>query len=425
MTTLAGEHLPVVPAPSRGAMGRIARRTYDALSSDQARAVLEVRPDPVATLRRSGANPFRILCFGGGALRGVGLRDHDLGLPGRIADRIAEVNGRGVQIDVIVDREPTRPAALAGLSGLRLRRYDAVIVVLGEDGGAAPVAADQWRGAVVGLTRLLLQETCSSAGLFIYESGRAVAAASLAGRAPRNGAQAARLVEVTEEVCALTDRVRFAELRPIFGAQDASGRFSEGTYADWADVIVNRLQPTIAALDAAPEDRSPRAFRNQPQHEALRQRAVDALRIHPGDRDPQLDREVEAARSMYGMSGAAFNVIDGPLQWSKATTRDQPLVVPREAGACGFAIASDELTLINDTWLDGRTKAAPLAQGPTGIRFYAGYPVHSPDGYRVGMVCIYGTKPRSLRARELEGLRDVAARVEQHLWNDVLRGRAE
>src|SRR5438128_478067 len=98
MTTLAGEHAPVVPASSFSAIGRSVRRTYDALSSDQARAVLEVRPDPVATIRRSGPNPFRILCFGGGALRGVGLRDHDLGLPGRIADRIAEATERGVQI---------------------------------------------------------------------------------------------------------------------------------------------------------------------------------------------------------------------------------------------------------------------------------------------------------------------------------------
>lgn len=425
MTTSTGDRSSMVAATSRGAFHRLARRTYDALSIDEARAVLEIRPDPVATLRRSGADPYRILCFGGGVLQGVGLRDHDLGLPGHIADRIAELNGRGVQIDVIVDREPTRSTALAGLAGLRLRRYDAVVVILGEDGGAARTAADQWRGAMVGLTRLLLQETCSSAGLFVYESGRAVAAASLAARGSRNGAQAARLVEVTGQVCALTGRVRFAELRPVFGAQDASGRFSEGTYADWADLIVSRLQPTFASLSAAPEEHSPRAFRNRPQHEAFRQRALDALRLRRSARDSRLEREVEAARAMYGVSGAAFTVIDGPLQWAKAVAGIEQTVIPREAGICGFAIASDELTLINDTVLDSRTRSSPLVQGPEGIRFYAGYPVHSPDGYRVGMVCVYGTTPRSLRPRELEGLRDVAARVEQHLWNDVLKGSAE
>ena len=41
------------------------------------------------------------------------------------------------------------------------------------------------------------------------------------------------------------------------------------------------------------------------------------------------------------------------------------------------------------------------------------------------MVCVYGTTPRTLRPRELEGLRDVAARVEQHLWNELLHGRVD
>ena len=218
---------------SRGstAVARFARRTFESLSVDQARSVLETRPDPVASVRRSGPGPYRILCFGGGPLRGLGIRDHNLGLPGRVADQLVEQTGRGVQIDVIVNTTPTAPAALALLAGLRLRRYDAVLVFVG-DSAIVPRSPDQWRGAMVGLTKLLLTETSRAAGVFVYDSTRAVAAAGVAGGSSRTAASASRLTEVTEAVCALTDRVRFHELRLTYGAQDASGRFSDGTYRD-------------------------------------------------------------------------------------------------------------------------------------------------------------------------------------------------
>jgi GAF domain-containing protein len=405
-----------------GGLAQFARRTFESLSSDQARAILETRPDPVASVRRSGQTPYRMLFFGGGALRGLGLRDHNLGLPGRVADLVVEQTGRGVQIDVIVNPAPTDAASLALLAGIRLRRYDVVVVVLGDETGSS-MDRDHWRGAMVGLTRVLMTETSRAAGVFIYDSTRAVASAGVAGGSSRTVAAAARLSQVTEEVCSLTNRVRFSDLKLTFGAQDASGRFSDGTYRDWADLIVTRMRPTFAALNAAAAEDSPRAYRNKPQDERFRQRALDALRLRGRGRDEALDREVAAARAMYRSSVAAVTILDGDIQWWKSSTQDELPVIPRTAGVCNFAIQTDELTLINDTWLDPRTRASPLTQGADGIRFYAGFPVHSIDGYRIGMVCVYGTTPRTLRPRELEGLRDVAARVEQHLWNDLLHGK--
>lgn len=406
------------------ALARIARRTFDALSSDQARAVLQIRPDPVDAIRRSGPSPYRILCFGGGALRGVGLRDHNLGLPGHIADLLVEQTGRGAQIDVVVDADPTSPAALALLAGLRIRRYDAVIVVLG-DGGAARVPVDRWRGAVVGLGRLLLDETSPAAGVFLYDSNRAVAAATSTHLSARTAAALARETAVTEEVCALSARLRFSELRPTLGSRNASGRFSDAAYRDWAGVIVQRLRTTIAELEVADDRDSPRAYRNRPQDERLRQRALDSLRLRPIGRDEVLDREVATALSMYRADGAALNLIDGDVQRPFAAAGIELGLSPRAHAFCAFAIESDELTLINDSRLNPRSAVSPLAQGPGALRFYAGFPVHTIDGYRIGMVCVLGTSPRSYRPRDLEGLRDVAARVERRLWNHVLRGSTD
>jgi GAF domain-containing protein len=406
------------PTRPETALGQLARRTFGALTPDQARAVLEPRPDPVATVRRSGPSPYRVLCFGGGALRGIGLQSHDVGLPGRIADKVAQQTRRGVQVDVVVQGDPTAPAALALLSGLRLRRYDAVIVLLGE-GVTEYGSTERWRGAMVGLARLLQQETSDAAGVFIYDTATAQprGAAAPLGRNDRRS----RFTEVTREVCSFVDRVRFAELRLIIGGEETDV-MSDDLGGDWADFIVTRMKSTFEGLAAAEAAASPRHFRNQPQNERFRQRAVDVLRLRRGDQDEQIVRELAGARAMYRSSTAALTVLDGDLQWVKAAAGDAQ-DRPRAASYCDFAIRTDDLTLINDTWLDPRSRAMPLAHGDDAVRFYAGFPVHSLDGYRIGMVCVFGDTPRSFRASDLEGLRDVAARIEQILWNDFLQAK--
>lgn len=87
-------------------------------------------PQPVAAIRRPGLVPRRLLLFGSGVLTGEGLTSHDAGLPGAIADAVARRSRRGADITVIVEPEPLSKRALEGLRGLRLHRFDAVIVLL-------------------------------------------------------------------------------------------------------------------------------------------------------------------------------------------------------------------------------------------------------------------------------------------------------
>jgi hypothetical protein len=405
---------------SSNVTGERALRRFGALSKEQARAALQIRPDPVAAIRRSGSDPYRILLFGGGLLRGVGLRDHELGLPGRIADRLHARRGRGVRLDVVVEAHPTSPSALAGLAGMRLRRYDAIVLVLGEQ-ESAHAAPAQWRGELVGLTKLLLTETCPSAGLFVYDSTRAVVPTSAVQLNPRAAASAERLVLVSEEVCGIAQRVRFAEFPPSVLPADPVSGFVDGTYEDWAAWLVDRLEPALAAVDRSTDEDTPRRYRARVQDERFRQRAVDSLHLHLGDRDEHLDREVLQAKLMYRADHAVLNIVDRDAVWTRATAAPDVQALERAQAFCSIGVRSDDLLLINDTWADPRTQGNPLTQGPRGVRFYAGFPVRTWDGYRVGMVCIAGRTPRSFRPRELEGLRDIAARVEQSLWRLALQ----
>jgi hypothetical protein len=397
------------------------RRSFAALSREQALAVLQERPDPVAAIRRTGPDPYSVLLFGAGVLRGVGLRDHEQGLPGRIADELAARRRRGVHLDVVVEPQPTAPKALNGLAGLRIRRYDAVIVVLGEQ-DTANLAAAQWRGAIVGLTKLLVTDTCPAAGLFLYDSSRAVSPVIAEQPNARLAGSVERLVGVSEEVCGLARRVRFAEIPQAVLPADPTRGFADGTYRDWAAWIVDRLDPALTELDRSAGEDLPKRFRNRPQDERLRQRAVASLRLRPGSRDDHLDQEVRQAKTTYRAAAAALTVLDGDKAYTRATTEPEVRVIERSQAFCDLGIRSDGPLVINDTLVDPRTRENPLARASGGIRFYAGWPVHTWDGYRIGMVCVYGPTPRAFRPRDLDALRDTAARIEELLWRDALHG---
>ena len=52
---------------------------------------------------------------------------------------------------------------------------------------------------------------------------------------------------------------------------------------------------------------------------------------------------------------------------------------------------------------------SPLAQ--SGIRFYAGAPLQTYDGYTLGAMCVLGSEPRSVTEHEISVLKDLAAMV--------------
>ncbi len=68
--------------------------------------------------------------------------------------------------------------------------------------------------------------------------------------------------------------------------------------------------------------------------------------------------------------------------------------------------------MVEDATKDERFSDNPLVVGDPHIRFYAGYPVHAPDGQKIGSLCVIDRKPRKLAPSQLEDLMDLAAMVD-------------
>jgi hypothetical protein len=375
---------------------------------------IQTKPVPVTALRRGGPRPLRVLMFGGGPLIGWGLRDHNQGLAGHVANQLAADTRRGVEMDVVADAEPVRPAALDGIRGLRLWRYDAVVAVLGQPSQkGSPSDHAYWASELV---RTLLVEGNPAAALLVYEAtGTEPVSRSLWARPKIRLGQVQR--DAAERACARTGRVRFDDLTPPRRIPEEGRPFDSLQFEEWADLVVERLLQQFEHLRAT--QLPAHAEMPRPDDERFRQRALDSLRIGK-EANPHLERLVNRARELYGATGAAINIIDNDQQWSKVAVPVE-LDMPRSQALCNHAIQVDRSTLINDTRLDERLADNPL----TGqIRFYAAHPIRSWDGYRIGTLCVYGREPRRMRPSELDPLRDLAGLVEQELWSDSLKRHA-
>jgi signal transduction histidine kinase len=82
--------------------------------------------------------------------------------------------------------------------------------------------------------------------------------------------------------------------------------------------------------------------------------------------------------------------------------------VNRGLSLCSLAILSDEPTIFEKAKEEPCLAANPLVQGDFGLRFYAGAPIITPDGFNIGTVCIVDKRERSISPVEVKRLKRYA-----------------
>ena len=74
--------------------------------------------------------------------------------------------------------------------------------------------------------------------------------------------------------------------------------------------------------------------------------------------------------------------------------------VSRGESLCSLAILDAEPTIFTDTLKEPCLLRNPLVIGEFGLRFYAGAPIVTKEGFNIGTVCIVGKEPREFTERE-------------------------
>jgi len=152
-----------------------------------------------------------------------------------------------------------------------------------------------------------------------------------------------------------------------------------------------------------------------PANESDRQAALDQLRILDTPPEARFDRLTRMAARLLDVPIALISLIDRDRQWFKSCVGLDVSETPRSISFCGHAILIGQPLLVEDASTDERFRDNPLVTGAPNIRFYAGTPLHSADGYALGTLCVIDRIPRKLSKEDLQCLRDIADCIEEQI----------
>ena len=175
-----------------------------------------------------------------------------------------------------------------------------------------------------------------------------------------------------------------------------------------ARIVGARAACTVPAVTAASID------------ERLRLQALYELELLDTEPEERFDRVTRLAAAIFDVPIAVINLIDDHRQWAKACIGLDDREAPRAVSFCARTIARDEALVVPDTHLDPVFAGNALVTGPPHLRFYAGHPIATAGGFRVGTVCIAGPEPRGMTPTELGLLRDLARIAETELNSEEL-----
>ena len=169
-----------------------------------------------------------------------------------------------------------------------------------------------------------------------------------------------------------------------------------------------------------------------PENERQRLEALTSLDILDTPADERFERITRIAQRHFNVPIALVSLVDARRQWFKSKQGLDANETPRDISFCGHAILGDEVFVVKDALEDPRFCDNPLVTDEPRIRFYAGAPLATPDGLKLGTLCVIDRRPREFdqhaRAllsalgqwvvRELDFARDlsrIAARLESKL----------
>ncbi|GAC1547513.1 MAG: EAL domain-containing protein [Vulcanimicrobiaceae bacterium] len=145
-------------------------------------------------------------------------------------------------------------------------------------------------------------------------------------------------------------------------------------------------------------------------------RSYEILDSLPSD---AFDTVASLVAAVCGTPVGLVTVVDASHTWFVAHVGTETTATPREESFCVHALLRPtELLIVPDALADDRFRENPQVVGPPHVRFYAGMPLVSTDGFALGTLCVLDVVPRALpdeaRAMLRLAARCVMALLEEH-----------
>ena len=148
-------------------------------------------------------------------------------------------------------------------------------------------------------------------------------------------------------------------------------------------------------------------------HDPERLSALDGYDILDTPAERGFDDIVSLASQICRTPVALVSFVTQDRQWFKARVGFDPCQTPLSQSVCYHALGLDDLLVIPNLTLDPRTARNTLVTGEPYLRFYAGAPLHTPEGAALGTLCVIDHQPRpeGLTSEQADALRALARQV--------------
>lgn len=142
-----------------------------------------------------------------------------------------------------------------------------------------------------------------------------------------------------------------------------------------------------------------------PENEAARLETLRQYEVLDTDPEESFNDLVRLAAYICDTPIALITFIDEHRQWFKARFGLRQKETHRDLSFCAHAILQDGPLIVPDALQDERFKTNPYVTSEPRIRFYAGSPLVSPEGFKIGTLCVIDSRPKELNPKQIAALK--------------------
>lgn len=139
--------------------------------------------------------------------------------------------------------------------------------------------------------------------------------------------------------------------------------------------------------------------------------ALEEFKIMDTGVEQDFNEIVELASKICNKPISLISLVDSQRQWFKARVGLDVTETPVSIAFCKYAIEKNNVFIVEDATKDDRFSNNPLVTGSPDIRFYAGTPLQTSEGYNIGTLCVLDNKPGELNDEQLEALKILGKQV--------------
>jgi hypothetical protein len=145
-----------------------------------------------------------------------------------------------------------------------------------------------------------------------------------------------------------------------------------------------------------------------PEGEQARIETLRQFKVMDTEPEAVFDEVTRLAALITQTPTALITLVDSERQWFKSRFGFRPRETPRDVSFCAHAILQPGPLVVKDALDDERFRDNPLVLKEPYIRFYAGFPLTSSEGHRLGTLCVLDRERRILFTEQLEAMESLS-----------------